>query len=466
MAITKKQLQEFLAQHPPQMLVDWLHSIAKNMPEFKQRLEYYVATHQSWEAAAQATMEAVEQFSKLQSARTPPKPADFLKQGRFLLESIRACIDFDQSSKLDSLVELMMQAVDGLAGKLSKPDVRVEALQRELAALHLLTLERNPPAPVELADRLFRLRSNAYAAMLPDVPRAYMDLLGADGVKRYRELIDAPLRALLHGEPPRLRLGNDARIARNQRMMVYEWSTVCEDVDEQVAILLAMTQRPDEVLGIAEYLELRERPMDALEIVRSAWTKRPSPNLSEFAAERLERQSQFAEALPYRWALMEAAPSRKTFDELMRAAGQAGLLNEWREKAMAYLEVKSRSTHLELLIEDGRLLDALQSARENGARLEHWEDLAEGYSAVDPRLAIELYFDCAEFALKERLEDNFISTAWQLAVDPPTFQVFRARLESFFQKNALSERYVARLIDGGIPVSKLLPPLDTKSRKD
>ena len=84
------------------------------------------------------------------------------------------------------------------------------------------------------------------------------------------------------------------------------------------------------------------------------------------------------------------------------------------------------------------------------------------HAIKDPRLAIELYFDCVEFALNERKEgfsakpDVFVGDAWHLAVDTATFQAFNARLRSLYAKQKLPETFTAKLVDAGIPVAKLL----------
>jgi hypothetical protein len=92
----------------------------------------------------------------------------------------------------------------------------------------------------------------------------------------------------------------------------------------------------------------------------------------------------------------------------------------------------------------------------NGAPIASWVKLADVYAVKDPRLAIELYFDCAEFALKEKRPYSYIPAAWQLAVDSATFQVFNSRLRALFGKEKLPEWYVAKLVEAGIPIAKLL----------
>lgn len=253
---------------------------------------------------------------------------------------------------------------------------------------------------------------------------------------------------------------------QTRQQMVFEWATITEDIDEQVAILLAMSQRPDEVLVVAAYLMSRQRPMDAMDIVRHAHQRSANPKLANFLADQLERQNQPEQAIPYRWYLFEQKVDRENYDDLMWAAAQCRQTQQWRERAMPLISEKNKGLGIELMLEEDRLEDALSEARQHGARLGLWVRMAEGYALRDPKLAIELYFDCAEFAMKERVANSHIEMAWGLAVDGATFQVFNVRLRSLFSRTRVGEREVAKLVEAGIPVAKLLGALDSSKRKE
>jgi len=460
-ALTKKELHQFLLEHSREQLADWLQGVAKDSPDFKQRLHFYVATHKSWEAAVQATYEAIERFGALQAARQTPKPAELVKQGRFLLECLRACLDFHPEKGLADLVERSMISFDAMANE----EAKLAEVQREFASLHLRVTEIDAPEPIALAERLFELRSKSVAAILPDSPRAYMGLLGAQGIERYRQLLEPTYQVVVHGEKPSHRTQREAKHYLNRRLMLFEWATITEDVDEQVAILLAMSRHPQDVLTVATYLETRKRPIDAIETVRHAYQKSASAKLAAYLADRYERQNQSEEALPYRWYLLENEVTSQRFEDLMKTAGKGRQLSEWRDRALALIADRAKSLHIDLLLGEERLDEALLEARQHGAKLSAWRKLADGFMAKDPKLAIELYFDCAEFALKEREPGTHISSAWSLAIDGATFQVFNSRLKAFFGKHRVNEKYVARLVEAGVPVTKLLGSLDSQSRK-
>ncbi|MCX6612853.1 MAG: hypothetical protein NTW74_18635, partial [Acidobacteria bacterium] len=305
-------------------------------------------------------------------------------------------------------------------------------------------------------ERLFTMRSNAAMSILPESPKAYVEVLGVEGLKKYRELLEPIYQVIVNHQGTSRPGMREAKTFMNRRVMLFEWMTVTEDVDEQVAIMLAMARHPDEVLTVASYLDLRERPMDALLIVQKAFAKAANPKLARFLADRFDKQSQPDEALPFRWYLFEQKPDQDHFNALMHTAGLSRQSAEWRERAMAFAAEHSKGLHIELLLNEDRLEDALSQARLNGAPITSWAKLADAYTVKDPRLAIELYFDCAEFALKEKRPASYIPAAWQLAVDSVTFQVFNSRLRALFGKEKLPDWYVAKLVEAGIPVAKLL----------
>lgn len=456
MAKPKKELRQFLQEHSREQLSEWLLGVAKDSPDFKLRLEFYAGTHQSFAAAAKAIEDALHAFNSLSGHRRSLRPSEIVKSAQFLLESLRACLDFAPTGQILPLVESAMVAIDQLLGIQSKSTSRFEELQREFGTLHLRVVRMFPGDPVDLAERLFTMRSNSAMSILADSPKAYMELLGIDGLKKYRELLEPVYQVVVnrHGATrPGMR---EARALSNRRVMLFEWMLVSEDVDEQVAIMLAMARHPDEVLTVAAYLDLHERPIDSLQIVQKAFARSASPKLAKFLADRYEKQSQDEEALPYRWYLFEQKPDQDQFTRLLHAAGLSRQSAEWREKAMAFAAENSKGFHIELLLREDRLADALSQARLNGAPIASWVKLADGYAVKDPRLAIELYFDCAEFALNEKRPSSFIPTAWQLAVDSATFHVFNSRLRALFAKQKLPEWYVEKLVEAGIPVAKLL----------
>ena len=462
MKLTKKELRQFLLTHSREQLVEWLLGVSRDSSDFRQRLDFYTGTHLSVEAASSAIGESIDQFHALFSQGRSLKVIEIVKPAQFLLESLRACLDFGPSTEVPGFIGKMMVSLDQLVGQQPKPAIRLEELQREFSSLHLRAAKSFPPDPATLAETLFQFRSNATANIAPEAPGAYAELLGQVGLARYRELLEPTYQIVVHNHQVDRRSRKELKLFINRRVMLYEWATISEDVEEQVAILLAVARQPDEVLIIAGFLDARLRPMDALQTVQKAFEKAHSPKLATFLAHRYEAQGQFAEALPYRWYLFENGPTKDSFSALMHAAGQTRQTSFYRDRAMALTAEKAKTLHVELLLREDRLGEALSHARKNGAAISSWAKLAELHAIKDPRLAIELYFDCVEFALNERKEgysakpDGYVSDAWHLAIDTATFQAFNARLRALFAKKKLPETFTAKLVEAGIPVAKLL----------
>jgi len=454
--MTKKELRQFLLDHSREQLSDWLLGVAKDSPDFRQRIEFYAGTHHSHEAASKAIARSVVSFNAMVQSRHPLKSADIVKSAQFLLESMRACMDMGPMAAMMPMLVEAMKVLDELIGKQSKPGVRLDELQSEYATFHLRLAKQYPLDPVALAESLFALRSTASGKILPEAPGAYIEVLGEAGTAHYRKLLEPTYQVVVNQQSLGRQSHRETLVFLNRRVMLFEWTMVTEDIDEQVAILLAMAKHPDEVLTVAHYLDLRQRPMDALQTVQKAFHRVATPKLATFMAERLEKQNQVEDALPYRWYLFEQSPSFERFGDLMQAAGQVRQHAHWRDRAMGFAAEKAKALRIEILLSEDELDKALSEARLQGAPISIWTQLAERHVIRDPRIAIELYFDCAEFSLKERKADSSIALAWHLAVDGPTFQIFNARLRALFGKQKLPDWYVAKLVEAGIPVAKLL----------
>jgi hypothetical protein len=451
--VTKKELRQFLEGHSREQLSEWLLGVAKDSPDFRQRLDFYAGTHHSFAEASKAVLQAIEQFERLRSERRSLRQAEIVRPCQFLLEGLRACHDISPSEELLPIVERTMVALDHLIGTQIQPTPRLFELQSEFATLHLKLAGLQSNNGADLAERLFHMKAQSRARILPDCPQGYLECLGEEGLRRYRELLEPTYREVVHGEViSRAR----SRSLLLRREMLFDWTLVSENLEEQVAILSAMASKAEDVLSLAGYLDERQRPMDALQCVQKAFAKAPNVKLAEFLADRLEKQNQAFEAMEYRWYLFEQLPTLTSFGALMQAAGQVRAGSEWREKAMKHAAEKAKGLHVELLLQDDLLDEALGQARVHGAPISAWLKLADAFARKDSKTAIDLYFDCAEFALKERRSDQYIPKAWQLAVDGGTFQIFSARLRLLFGKQKIPDWYVEKLVEQGVPVAKLL----------
>lgn len=453
-------MRQFLLTHSREELAEWILGVAKDSSDFRQRLEFYAGTHTSPEVALESVRRAIAEFGALVGSRKKLTPASIVKTGRFLLEAIRACLDYGFRDEMLGLIEHVMVALDQMVAN-EKPQAQLDQLQREYTTLYLSTCELLQPEPLELAKRLFGLRENAEANLLPDVPARFATVLGVAGLRRFRELLEPTYRIVAKLAAQTARTRTELRKYSNRRMMLYEWAVISEDFEEQVTILLAMARLPDEVLRVADFLDARQRPMDAIQAVKKAYEQAPSPSLARYLATRLEAQQQVNEALEYRWFLFEKDATRESYDALLGVAAQTGHGKLWRDRAMEFAEEHARGLYVDVLLLEGQVPEALAAVRESGAPILVWATLAELHAAIDPQVAIGLYFDCVDFAIAEgkkspRTPEEFVNKAWELASDTPTFQIFNSRLRMLFGKERLPGELGPSLELSGIPVGKLL----------
>ncbi len=448
--------------HSREDLASWILGVAASSNDFKQRLEFYAGTHRSPPEAMAALRDGVTCFNALLRVRRPLKVAEIVKPALFLLEAIDACLSFGYREDTLDVIEEAIRSLDSLAAKPASRHARLDTLQQEFAVLHLRAAVVLQADPINLAERIFALRETSIGDILGTAPAPYLDLLGAKGLARFRELLEHTFQIVVNNAESPQRPRREQRLFLNRRKMLFEWAMLTNNVDEQVAILVSMAKQPTEILTLAAFLDAQKRPIDALHAVANAHERRPSPELAKYLAERFEAQGQPAEAIPYRWYRFELEPDLEEYDALLAAAAQAKQANAWSERALSFAEVHSHRLYVELLLRAERVGEALAAARANGAPIKTWSQLADLHAATDPHTAIGLYFDCADFALKDYRRPEspapgpFISNAWQLASDTSTFRTFNARLRSLFAKEEVPRELGGQLEAAGIPVGKLL----------
>ena len=462
MAARKKDLRQFLVAHSRDELAEWILGVAAASTDFRQRLDFYAATHRSPADAAVAVRAAVDQFNDLAKLRRTLKSAEIVKPAIFLLESIDACLSFGFRDDILDLIETAMQSLDRLLSQVLVRNTRLDDLQKEFSVLHLRAAELVHCEPVALAQRIFALRETALGPIATGAPGSYSELLGSEGLAHFRELLEPTFQIVVNQAHPVPRRRRDMQLFLNRRKMLFDWALLTNELDEKVAVLIAFARQPNEILSIAGMLDAQQRPMDALVALRRAHERNPSLELATNLAQRYESQGQASESIPYRWYLFEEGPMIDNYDALVATAARANQGKAWSERALRLAQERAPHLYIELLLRENRLEAALGAARATGAPLETWFQLAGLHAETDPRTAIGLYFDCVHFAFKGRLNSSpatpaaLLVSAWQLASDAATFQAFNGRLRALFAQRQVPSYIVGQLEAEGIPIERLL----------
>jgi hypothetical protein len=459
----KTNLKKLLAGKADPEFLDWLLATAKDLPDFRQRLHFYAATHGSSEEAIQAVNSAIEDVNRLLAAKETARVPEIVQKLTFLKQALSGCLQFGYIDTAIQTSEHAMSLIDHLVHIQQVRSTKLPALHDEFSTLHISALEAAEVDQPALAERLYNLRLTASGETLRSFPTAYEHILGKPGIAKLRELLD-PTFQMLTGPTATDRnlFRKELRTLPQRRLMLSDLAPMLDDQQDQIAIISAMARRPDEIRKLIDLLDGRQLPFEALQHLKRHYERQPSAPLAKELAERHEQLRQFEEALEYRWYCFQANISIERYDELVATAGKAGQTKQWCGRAQEFAREKSIRVLVEILLRENRTAEALDTARQSGAPLESWAKLAEIHTRTDPRLAIHLYFDCAGFALNDHhhwakdAPREYVSRAWDLASDAATFQAFNARLRALFSKTRLPGNFREKLEASGIPVQRLL----------
>lgn len=456
-----EKLRRFLEEHPREATIEWLLGAAKDLPEFRQRLALYAATHEQTEDLVETARAAVLRLTELYRQSRNLKASDITPTLQFLVQVFAACLDRGKSPEALPLLEEAILTLDRLCYSLQKTQLKWTTIQRELETLHLRSVVACGLGGAELARRIFTLQSSAHGDLFPEAPAVYSQALGERGVAHYRELLEPAYQALVHGQPQKDRTISALRTFLRQRPMLGAWANHAGTMEERLEILIALSMSPQEVLTAAKQLEAKGYLLEALQTVKKGYerfeAKNPYP-LALFLAERHESMGQFEAALEYRWRIYTHNPTLESYRKLMATAAPARQAQRYVEPALDVAAEKSNSLYAQLLLELGRLEEALEAAREGGAATSTWASLAAGHAEKDPAKAIELYFHCLATSLVTApgQAPNYLNEAWKLALDPQTFQVFRNCLQTLAANQYVMPSVWSSAEAAGVPVSRLL----------
>jgi uncharacterized Zn finger protein len=246
----------------------------------------------------------------------------------------------------------------------------------------------------------------------------YAEILGARGMKVYRELAEAewekvPVRT---ARDDRSEWGGHFRITHIMESL----AQASGDIEQLVTVRSRDLSSAYGYLKIAEvYHEARHHDNALLwaEKGLKAFPDRTDARLREFAAEEYHRRRRHDEAMKLMWADFLERPILETYKTLERHAKKAGAWLEWRERALAEIRLriakakeKSRgqtrprwlpaddnnSPLVEIFLYEGDSEEAWREAQTGGCSDSLWLRLAVARETLHPEDAAPIYLRQAE----------------------------------------------------------------------
>ena len=307
------------------------------------------------------------------------------------------------------LAEYALAAVEHSLEHIDDSDGQMGDLATRLQELHLQACRHGAPDPVKLAERLFARESEGHWDIFDRAVATYEEVLGEDGLARYRELAQArwtTVPKLTPGESSRERYGSRFRITRIMETL----AELSGDLPQQIAVRERDLASPYSFLQIAELCRSHSENDTALEWAQRGMAEFPdSPDqrLRAFLIDEYRRRDQTTEAIEHSWAAFTSRPVLETYRELATDAQTLGEWTERRTAALALLDdpqpepdtsTRRPSPHRNGATELVRVLlweddpdAAWQAASEGGCTHGLWLELADKRRAEHPGDALTVY---------------------------------------------------------------------------
>lgn len=240
---------------------------------------------------------------------------------------------------LEALVEVMERADDS-SGYISD-------LVADFERLHHDACLSARPEPVELAGRLFIREVDGHWDVFVDAVSRYADVLGPEGVARFRELAEerwSHVHPTGPGDMDAEAWGSSYRITRVMERL----AELAGDVDELVAVKSRDLSMPYDWLEVAEVYAGAGRHEEALDWAErgvAAFPDQRDPRLDEFLCEAYHRAGRHLEAVELAWQRFQARPELATYQRLVDHATKAGAWSEWRPRAVDVLRQRIGEGH-------------------------------------------------------------------------------------------------------------------------
>jgi uncharacterized Zn finger protein len=399
------------------MMLDW----AKDDDRLHERLILYAARRSGPDTGATAVRRAFEKAVRVRDFVHYREATGWARGVDDAIDSIEHLLNDGQAAAVIELCESALRSLLGAIQAVDDSDGHFGTLRDRLQDIHYRACQEARPDPAELARRLFHWERNSDFDVFYGSAFRYAKILGAKGMRVYRDLAEAewekvPARTDKH---QRSEWGQHFRITHIMESL----AQVSGDVEQLVAVMSRDLSSAYSYWKIADvYREARQHDNALLwaEKGLKAFPERTDGRLREFAAEEYHRRRRHDDALKLMWAEFSERAYLESYKALARHAKRASAWPEWRDRALAEIRLriakakeKSRdqtrprwmqhddnhSVLVEIFLYEGNADDAWREAGEGGCSDELWLQLAAGREKEHPEDAAPIYLKQAEAAI-------------------------------------------------------------------
>jgi len=403
-SVNDKQ-REFLAGVSREALADWVAALAKELPDVQRRLDLFAARNSDAESAAATYRAAILTLTKSRN-RNPQKRA---REARTNFENMVKSLTADfQAGRLALVLDVVPEvllALDVFLRDHADPQAKVREMLPKLTELHLEAATELRPGGERLAEQLARVAREGWAAgLFREAAYSYRDVLGDEGLARYRELIEPDWRAAVG---PAGRRSWQLRSQVEGQMMA--WARALESpamrAAETAKILRGLAVSAEDFLEAAESFARAGDADAAKEALEAgfllATSQRVAPGTLLALASSLMESADPAKAETLAWTTYTIQPSRDSYSMLQQAGAGTGRTAELKEQAMTLARARSADLELDLLLADGRFEDAAAVVKAGRLSENGWALWASEMETIAPAESMSAWFRVADIQVAQ-----------------------------------------------------------------
>jgi uncharacterized Zn finger protein len=399
------------------MVLGW----ARDDDRLRERLILYAARRSGPDTGAAAIRRAFEKAVRVRDFVHYREATGWARGVDDVIDSVEQLLNDGQAAAVIELCESALQSLLGAIQAVDDSDGHFGMLRDRLQDIHYRACREARPDPVELARRLFQWELHSdFDVFYGAVPR-YAEILGAKGMKVYRELAEAewekvPART---AKQERSEWGQHFRITHIMESL----AQASGDIEQLVAVMSRDLSSAYSYWKIAEvYREARQHDNALLwaEKGLKAFPDQTDVRLREFAAEEYHRRRRHDDAMKLMWAEFSERPYLESYKTLERHAKKGGAWPGWRERALAEIRLRitkakeqargngrprwmrpddDHSQLVEIFLYEGNPEEAWREAQAGGCSDSLWLRLAAVREKEHPEDTAPIYLKQAEAAV-------------------------------------------------------------------
>jgi uncharacterized Zn finger protein len=320
-----------------------------------------------------------------------------MPEPRRAIDAIQGLLDDGQGAAAIEVCESALESLSEAIQSVDDSDGHFDGLRGRLQDIHYRACLQAKPDPVGLAGRLFQAELNSDFDVFDGAAERYKRILGANGMKAYRELAAAEWSKV----PSRTGKSDSTSDVHFRITRIMEsLARASGDIEELVAVMSRDLSSAYDFWKIAEvYREARQSDQALLWVEKGLqeFPKHTDSRLREFAAEEYHRRRRHEDAMTVMWAAFEERPFPDEYKTLKKHALKAGTWPEWRDRALAGTRqriAKAKQDHsvlVEIFLSEGNSEDAWREAVAGGCSDALWLRLADIRENEHPEDAAPIY---------------------------------------------------------------------------